>query len=54
MASLIRPEKTQVKWHNFAARSLVLSPMPLNEEEEGLLAAGVTRSAGVQSDRSLY
>jgi len=26
MASMIRPEKTKVKWHNFAAKSLVLSP----------------------------
>jgi len=25
MASLIRPEKSEVKWHNFAAKSLVLS-----------------------------
>jgi hypothetical protein len=26
MASMIRPEKTEVKWYNFAAKSLVLSP----------------------------
>ena len=26
MASLIRPEKSEIKWHNFAAKSLVLSP----------------------------
>jgi hypothetical protein len=26
MASLIAPEKSEVKWHNFAAKSLLLSP----------------------------
>jgi hypothetical protein len=26
MALLIRPDKTEVKWHSFAAKSLVLSP----------------------------
>src|SRR4029450_12711617 len=26
MASLIRPDKTEVKWHSFVAKSLVLSP----------------------------
>jgi hypothetical protein len=26
MASMIHPEKSEVKWYNFAAKSLVLSP----------------------------
>ena len=26
MASLVCPDKTEVKWHSFAAKSLVLSP----------------------------
>jgi hypothetical protein len=48
MPSLIRPDKTEVKWQSFAAKSLVLSPKAQagcrsalhgteREEEEGLL-----------------
>jgi hypothetical protein len=38
MASLIRPEKSKAKWHNFA----------VERRRRRLAAAGVTRSAGVQ------
>jgi len=59
MPSLIRPDKTEVKWHSFAAKSLVLSPKAQagcrsaldrteKEEEEGLLPSSFAGSAGVQ------
>lgn len=31
MTSLIRPEKSEVKWHDFAAKSLVLNLLPAEE-----------------------
>jgi hypothetical protein len=49
MASLIRPEKPEVKWHNFAAKSLVLLP---KAQVYGAKSSAGGRVSFSNSDRS--